>query len=164
MAMGAIIDDFVPSPKLFSYANYLGVFNFVVLLFTYIFISKQINLPHLKFINITKKKLAACYFVTWLLLLAVSYGFFSGPLSYILHKANDAPYGHSIESVIKTTELYKRCDRHLRLEGDFFIYNRKVCYASSIDVRELSSGGKIKMFGQINEYGISNFSYGRIDG
>jgi hypothetical protein len=164
IAMGAIVDDFIPSNKLFPYANYLNIFNFIVLFFTYIVVSNKINSPELKFLNITKKKLAACYLVAWILLSALSYSSFSGPLSYILHKTSEAKYGYLIENVIETTALYKRCDRHLRLSGDFLIYNRKVCYASSKDVRELSNGGKIKMFGNINEYGISSFSYGRIDG
>ena len=164
IAMGAIVDDFIPSNKLFPYANYLNIFNFIVLFFTYVIASNKINSPELKFLNITKKKLAACYLVAWIPLSALSYSSFSGPISYLFHKANEARYGHLIERVIKTTELYKRCDRHLRLEGDFIVYNRKVCNASSADVKKLSRGGKIKMVGRINEYGMSNFSYGRVNG
>ncbi len=164
IAMGAIVDDFIPSKKLFLYANYLNAFNFIVLILTFVIVSNKINSPELAFLKMTKKKLAFCYLVSWIPLSALSYSSFSGPISYLLHKASDARNSYIIENVIKTTELYKRCDRHLRLEGDFMVYNRKVCNASSADIKKLSRGGKIKIVGQINDYGISNFSYGRVDG
>ena len=172
IAMGAFIDGFVPSKKLFNYANYLNIFNLIFLIFTFSIVSRQANSivsrqansRELISLKVTKKSLLIYYFFAWVVLAALSYVFFSGPLSYLLHKANDTRYGFLIEDVTRTTELYKRCNRHLRLDGDFLIYNRKICDASLVNVKELHNGGQVKMVGYINDYGISSFSYSRVGG
>lgn len=156
-----MIDGFVASPRLLSFAIGMAVFNCVIVIVPLVLsFSQRFDSPF----KMSKLKALLVSFCLLAILCGHAFSFASGPLSYFLHSISSPISSNVVEEVVTTKATYKICPMHAEFTGNVFVYARKLCGISNDALSKLKSGGKMELFGELSSYGISVKNYRIING